>query len=328
MPLQSFAQTKADSLWGVWEDTSQADTNRLDALHLYIWEVHLFYNPDSAYYLAQVLYDYAEERENKIFMGRANTTKGVSFAIVNEVDSAIVYYQKAMSIFNDIGYKTGMASILNNLGTIYYDRGDLQLALGIYMQAKNILVEMDDKYRTAQIQGNVGMVFADIGDHGRAIEEYNSSLKIFEELKDKKGIADTYNLIGVIYNNWGEYDLGVEYFNNSLKIYQELEGNYSNRIAVEFHNLGTSYSYLNKNDTALFYFEKCIGIRKEMDDQEGLASTYHNIGTIYEAKNELDSALYFLDNHHAATTAKGCTEDPIMISGFGKLRTTLNIFVK
>ena len=295
MALPSFGQTKADSLWRAWNDQTLADTNRLDALHSYIWEAYLFYDPDSAYYFAQVMHDYAEEKGIKIFMGKAYTTQGVSFAVSNQIDSAIVYYKKAMAIFNDIEYKKGMGSILNNLGLIYHNRGDLQLALAIYMKAKNLFIEMDDKLRTATIQTNIGQIYEDIGDQSQALDNYNSSLIIFEELNDKNGIASTLNLIGIIYNNWEEHKLALNYFKRSLKVYQQMEGVHDKEIVSLFHNIGTTYSYFPEYDTALTYFNKCLKIYDESDDEYSKASTYHNIGTIYEEVNKMDSAIYFLN---------------------------------
>ena len=81
MTLSAFGQTKADSLWGVWIDQTQRDSNRFDAFNKYIWEDYLFYDPDSAFYLAQVLYDSAKAAGSIKFMAAANNTQGVSYAI-------------------------------------------------------------------------------------------------------------------------------------------------------------------------------------------------------------------------------------------------------
>lgn len=321
--LSSFGQTKADSLWGVWNDQTQADSNKLEALHEYIWEAYLFYNPDSAYYLAQILHDYAEEKGAKIFIGRAYATQGVSFAIVNEVDSAIVYYQKAMAVFNEIDYKKGMGSILNNLGLIYHSRGDLQNALAIYLKAKNLFIEMDDQLRVATIQTNIGQIYDDIGDQSQALDNYNSSLLIFEELNDKNGIASTLNLLGIIYNIWEEHRLALEYFTRSLKIYREMEGVHDKEIVLLFHNIGTTYSYFPEYDTALTYFNKCLKIYDESGDEYDKASTYHNIGTIYEETYRLDSAIYFLNKSLVIYEKfENTTELPMCLNSLGRVYYT------
>ena len=54
------AQTNLNSLWNIWEDQSQHDTSRLDALYQFIRNRKLFSKPDSALYFAQIEYDHAE----------------------------------------------------------------------------------------------------------------------------------------------------------------------------------------------------------------------------------------------------------------------------
>lgn len=45
--IKASAQTTLDSLLLVWQDDSQNDTTRLNALHTYIWEAPLFAHHDS-----------------------------------------------------------------------------------------------------------------------------------------------------------------------------------------------------------------------------------------------------------------------------------------
>ena len=42
-----ISQVNLDSLWSVWNDTTQADTNRLKAIHKIAWDGYLFSKTDS-----------------------------------------------------------------------------------------------------------------------------------------------------------------------------------------------------------------------------------------------------------------------------------------
>ena len=63
--FSSKAQVNLDSLWGVWNDKTQPDTNRLKAMQRIAWDGYLFSQPDSAFYFAQKVYDFAEAVDNK-----------------------------------------------------------------------------------------------------------------------------------------------------------------------------------------------------------------------------------------------------------------------
>jgi len=69
--LFTKAQINIDSLRAVWLDENQADTTRLNALHSLAGDGYLFSQPDSAYYFAQLQYDFAEKTGHKIHGAKA-----------------------------------------------------------------------------------------------------------------------------------------------------------------------------------------------------------------------------------------------------------------
>ena len=59
------SQIKNDSLWTVWDDSTQADTLRLSALRNIILDEYLYYDSEKAIYFAQLQYDFAEKAGEK-----------------------------------------------------------------------------------------------------------------------------------------------------------------------------------------------------------------------------------------------------------------------
>ncbi len=51
-----------DSLLGVWNDQSQPDSNRVNAYYDYIWQGHLFSNPDTVEVLTKALHQYSQSK--------------------------------------------------------------------------------------------------------------------------------------------------------------------------------------------------------------------------------------------------------------------------
>ena len=79
LSFSSKAQVNLDSLWGVWNDKTQQDTNRLKAMIDIAWDGYLFSQPDSAFYFAQKGYDFAEATNHKKWMANSLNMQGVSF---------------------------------------------------------------------------------------------------------------------------------------------------------------------------------------------------------------------------------------------------------
>ena len=127
--LTAASAVNLDSLWGVWNDKSQPDTNRLKALDKIAWDGYLFTQPDSAYYFAQLQYDFAKSVNNKKWMSTALQTQGVSFYFRGDYAKAIDYYTRSLKICEEVEHKRGIALILNSIGEIYFEQRDYMNAL-------------------------------------------------------------------------------------------------------------------------------------------------------------------------------------------------------
>jgi len=111
-----------DSLWGVWNDQNQPDTNRLKAMHKIAVDGYLYSQPDSAFYFAGLQYDFAESVNNKKQMASALNTQGVSFAIRGDYAKAIDYLTRSLKIAEEIGNKKLIGTTLNYIGVIYHGK--------------------------------------------------------------------------------------------------------------------------------------------------------------------------------------------------------------
>ena len=109
-----------DSFWGVWNDSTQPDTNRLKAMNIIAWDGYLYSQPDSAFYFAQLQYGLAEVTGNKKQMAGALNTQGATFFLRGNYDQALSYYSKSFKIKEEIGDKWGMADSYNNIGVSHH----------------------------------------------------------------------------------------------------------------------------------------------------------------------------------------------------------------
>ena len=62
----SLPKAVNDSLWAVWKDTKQPDTSRLKAMNVITWDGYVYSLPDSSFHFAQMMYDLAMSKGQKI----------------------------------------------------------------------------------------------------------------------------------------------------------------------------------------------------------------------------------------------------------------------
>ena len=287
--LTTSSAVNLDSLWGVWNDKSQSDTNRLKAMYKISWDGYLFTKPDSAFYFARLQHDFAKSVNNKKQMANAIQTQGASFYIRGDYAKAIDHYTRSLKIREEIGDKKGIASSLNNIGLIYKQQGDYDKAIEHHTRRLKIYEELGVKKGIASSLNNIGIIYKQQGDYVNAIEHYNRSIIIYEEIGDKKGIASSLNNIGIIYRDRGNYAKAVKYYTSSLKIKEELGDKAS--IPNSLNNIGSVYEDQGNYDKAMEHYNRSLKISEELGDMQGIANYLGNIGIIYYKQGDYANAM-------------------------------------
>jgi len=287
----TIAQVNLDSLWNVWNDESQADTNRLKAMNDFAWYGYIFSQTDSAFYFAQLQYDFAKSVNNKKQMANALNTQGVAFELKSDYFKAIEYHTRCLKIKKEIGDKSGISFSLNNIGNIYYYQGDYAKAIDYYTRSLKIKEEMGDKKGIASSLNNIGLIYQVQGDYAKAMDYYTRCLKIDEEIGDKSGIAGSLNNIGAIYKDQGDYAKALEYYTKSLKIYEEI--GYKIGIGDLLNNIGIIYEVQGETTKAMDYYTRSLKIREEIGNKEGITDILNNIGMFYDDQGDYAKALEY-----------------------------------
>lgn len=264
-----------DSLWNVWTNNAQHDTARLEAIKKFAWEGYLFSLPDSAFYFAQLEYDFATKRNLKKYQADALNTQGASFFIKTDYAKSIEYHTRSLKIREEINDKKGIAASLGNIGNIFKDQGD----------ATNNRKEKGILYNNA-------------------IKYHNKGLKIKQQINDQLGIAASLSNLGIAYRSLGYIETDTiqkeNFYKQALSCQEkslEIQQSSSNlrAIANNHSNIGMVYTSLseiekNKNKRNEFYkksidsFIKSLEIFQKIGNQQGSSRALVNIGTVYFEK--------------------------------------------
>ena len=287
--LFTKAQDNFDSLWAVWEDENQVDTTRLNALDRFTWDGYLFSQPDSAYFFAQLQYDFAKKTGHKMHEARALKTQGASFWVKGDYQNAIELYKKSLLINEEIGDKQGIGAVLNNIGTIYTEQGQGIIALGFFRKSLKIREEIGDKIGIGTCLLNIGIIYSDQGNQTSALAFYNKSLKIFQEINYKQGIASAHGNIGEIYHLLGKNSLALKYCQQSIQLHEEI--NDRQGIAYYLNVIGEIYLNQGNYPLAMENFQKSFKIYEEFEDKQGISKSLIALGRLYNIRGLHQKAL-------------------------------------
>ncbi len=211
---------------------------------------------------------------------------------------AIKIASEARDLSEKINFPKGIAYALKNIGIAYYMQGKYIETLDYWQQSEKVFQSMNDKVGVANILSNIGVMYFDQGDNTKALELYLKGLKIAEEISDTLRITTLcINIGAVYYDKPATHDKASEYYLRALPLSERLGDN--DAIGTVSVNLGEICLEKNKDDSALYYFEKSL---KAYEGSPNIPYSLNAIGKVYAKKGEYEKAISY--QKQAYETAK------------------------
>jgi adenylate cyclase len=278
MPAKAL---NTDSLWTIWNSALLHDTIRLKALDVMSWEGFGYSQPDSAYKLAALQYEFAYRKKYPVWMARALITQGNTWVIRSEYFKGYNSFVSGLELSEKSGDSVTIATALHRLGIVYFYQGDLVRAIDYYMRSLAIREAINDIKGISGTLNNIGIVYSQLSQFEEAIDFFGRSLKLSQANGDQRGIASAINNIGLVYKSEKMYERANEQFIKSLKISESL-GDVRD-MAANWNNIGIIYQETQKYREALDSYGKSVELKRSIGDKQGLSISLSSIGNIYQA---------------------------------------------
>lgn len=289
LPFSGTAQDKLDALWAIWNNSHVADTIRINAMQEICTDWYLFSQPDSAFYFAQLQYNFALEKGEKLAMAEALNTQGISYNIRGDFAKSLDYYKSSLKISEEIGDQKGIARSLGNIGIVYSQQGDYAKTLECLNLSLKIQEELGDSLWISNSLTNIGNIYRNQGDYSNALECFNRSLTISKQIENEKSVSTVLNHIGIVYKEQGNHAEAIDYFTSSLKIKEKIGDSLG--VAGSLTSIGNVYSAQGNYEKALEYHNRTLKIAEKIGDKNGISITLTNIVDILRKLKRYAEAL-------------------------------------
>ena len=280
--------SRKDSLWQVWKDPAQPDTQRLKAIQALAWPM-LTVNHDSARLLVRMQLAYAQQAGSDRWTGKAFYNLATHYYYKGEPDSAVTYYLQGLPYRERTNDQKGIAATYGNLGLIYQDQGQYVRAMDYYRRSLEINERIGDISNLTSNYSNLAVLYQLMEDSAKVVEYSNKTLALYDPVKDRKSIGVTYNNLGVFYKQIGDFDKALEYQERSLLIRKEMNDRYG--MAINHVNLATIYMRQGKYDVARAHTLESIDMFTALKDSASLANCYTTLGDIANYTGEHTDAV-------------------------------------
>jgi len=318
-------ETKKDSLLFVISNDIHSDKASL--YHLLSKTVS---QTDSILKYAKLSLFWAKQAHNKEQMGNAYKSIGVSYHLSNHYNSALIYYDSAISFFSKekqadeiartYTNKSGIFIRLRSLDSaIYYNElsktyaeltNDNQLDR-VYLTKKANIYSLQGKYREsikvlkeAQKSNtltnrlliinltDIGINYFDLGIIDSALYYYEKA----DAAGANKYPEDKISLLSDKANAYifiGDHSKSISCYLNAIKIADSI--NYQYGISLLKSNLANLYYEWNEFEKAIKIYKQSMNYLKTHGIYNNLLVVYLNIGISYNSISEIDSSLVYLE---------------------------------
>ena len=153
-------------------------------------------------------------------LGIVNITIADVYSIIGNQQNALNYYQNAIDILRNINDSIGLASALLNAGDEYFNQEKLDSAKLFFTESEKIFKALNHEEGVAYNQGNVGMIYAEQGQDELAEQYMNEAIDILEKQEDFYPISVYLTYISDIYLKKNEWPVAMRYAQRSLELSQ------------------------------------------------------------------------------------------------------------
>ncbi len=188
----------------------------------------------------------------------------------------------------------------HNLATIEYKKQHFEKALDLYITAAKLTEESGNKKLLVNTYTNMGIINARLGNLKNA-QRYLEKVITFLDKDTPLELQVLVNLISIYKQQklFKKFEAGI------LKA-EKLAQKYKSKrtLSIIYNNLSDYYTSDKSNfKKSVFYGEKAISLKKELNHNAYLSLPYNNLGHAYLKNKKYKQAILYLDS--ALPNAKG-----------------------
>lgn len=198
------------------------------------------------------------------------------------------HFQRALTGYEELGDKVGVAKGLNNIGIVHRRRGDSSLALDHQLRALAIEETLGDKASIAGSLNNIGLAYVDLGDYARASDYFRKGLRVAQEIDSAHETANLLNNMGIAYRRQGAYPQALEAHGEALK-YREAMGD---KWGTAFGLSAVAQVHLNSghHERAAEYASRAADLAREGGLRDALGDALTTLGSARRALGQTAAA--------------------------------------
>ncbi len=199
----------------------------------------------------------AKEENENLLLGRLYVTIADVYSVMDNRNTTILYYKKAIAILKEENDPVNYATVLENLGDEYnLNMGKPDSALIFFKQSGVLWKALDNKMGMAYNLGNKGLAYAQKGENDIAEANITQAISMLTELGDYYPICVYLTYMSDIYAEKGDLKAAFSYAERSLELAQQY--GLKDQISDADLKLSELYEQVGEMGKSLLYYKSHI----------------------------------------------------------------------
>ncbi|MCD4834506.1 MAG: tetratricopeptide repeat protein [Bacteroidales bacterium] len=192
------------------------------------------------------------------------------FKMMKNYQKSINYVNQSLNIYQKIEEEqeisTGVTLCYKELGSIYYEMGDLDYAVEYSERVLARNKSTENKLGIANSLSTLGMIYFDAGNYKKSEGFLIQAKELKDSLNDNTEISSILRYLGKIYLIEGKTIKAREYLNNSLDFAQNQ--NLKEDIKETYLALSELYKSRNNPYKAFYYYRQFTNLKDSLNNQK------------------------------------------------------------
>ena len=199
--------------------------------------------------------------------------RGVYFQNLQTLDSAEIYYKKALAFYSEIDFTHKIAHQYNNLGIIDFLNGKMKDSYNNFLYAMNLRKELGDTLNYSESLRNLGDYYFYTENYDSSLYYYNNGLKLALEVDSKTHVKDIYQSLSELYYDLKDYKKAYEFH---LQYSELQESIFSNEQFDKLKEMEMKYQFQNQReqlDIIKNSNKKLKEINQDLESEKAISKT-------------------------------------------------------
>ena len=258
---------------------------------------------------------------------RSLQNAGSAYRRRGDLEKAIANYERALPLARAVNDHATTLGVLNNMGVVYKMLGAHDRAMTAFEQALADARATNDERSLQGILANLGNLHRELGDHRKALQLHGEMLVLARRTGLRRLEATALGAVGLTYYALGEFEKALAHQQDSLAIRRELADVAGQATALT--NAGLNLHAMGQREEAIELLGQALAIRHDLSDERGEAGVLSDLAAVERDHGRLGDALASIERAVALDEAlrRRLTSPELRATFGGESRTKYELFI-